>query len=206
MKKKDKKKIEEKITKDLNETIKFLDSASAEEVYKYFEEKNKFYFELKDKIIIKLLKKKDKLIHLALAKFSYNCDIPNYLYETSKNQGIRLAAITNENRFISMYCHLGGNYNVKKMHLFLKNASSKELEVFFSFKKFSEFLIETFLDKKPPFDKISKKKYIEILNYLDKNPNIKEKDMKDFGNDGYYWHTNQKVSEKFKFVKLRNSF
>jgi hypothetical protein len=201
---KNNKKISEKeIEKKLNETIDFLEKASPEEVYKYFEEKNEFYFDLKSKTMQNLLKKKDKLINLALAKFSFDVDVSNYLYETSKDESIKLAAISNEKRLSPIYCFLGGMYNEKKLDLFLKKASLKELEIFFSSAKYNEFHIESFLEKKSPYDKIPQKKYNQILNYLEKNPNIKKKDTDEF-EDGWGWYTNQKVSEKFKFIKLRN--
>ena len=199
-----KKKISEEEKKKFNELNNFLDNSSAEDIYEYFEEKNEFYFDLKSKIIQNLLKKKDKLINLALAKFSFDSDVANYLYETSKDESIKLAAINNEKRFKPMYCSFGGMYDEKKINLFLKNASFKELEAFFSNTKYNEFLIESFLDKKPPYDKIPKKVYIQILGYLEKNPNIKEKDMSDFEDDGWGWYTNQRVSKKFKFAKLKN--
>ena len=201
--KNNKKKISEVEKKKINKLNNFLDNSSAEEIYEYFEEKNEFYFDLKSKTIQNLLKKKDKLINLALAKFSFDSDVANYLYETSKDESIKLAAINNEKRLKPMYCTFGGMYDEKKIDLFIKNASFKELEAFFSSKKYNEYLIESFLDKKPPYDKISQKKYIQILEYLEKNPNIKEKDMKDF-EDGWGWYTNQRVSKKFKFVKLKN--
>ena len=198
-----KEKISKNELKKYNETINFLDKANPEEIYKYFEKKNEFYFKLSDKIINKLLKKKDKLINLALAKFSFDTDIPNYFYETSKDESIKLAAISNERRISPMYCFMGGMYDEKKLHLFLQNASLKELEIFFSGARYNEFHIEAFLDKKPPYDKITNKKYIQILNYLEKNPNIKEKTMQDF-EDGWGWYANKRISEKFKFIKLRN--
>ena len=198
-----KEKINKEELKKFNELIDFLDNANPEEIYKYFEKKNEFYFDLKSKIVQNLLKKKDKLINLALAKFSFSSDVPDYLYETSKDESIKLAALNNEKRLSPMHCFFGGMYNEENLNLFLQNASSKELEVFFSSAKYNEFHIEKFLDKKPPYDKVQKKKYIQILNYLEKNPNIKKKNMGDF-EDGWGWHANQRVSERFKFTKLRN--
>ena len=203
--KNNKKKISEEEIIKFNELNNFLDKASAEEVYKYFEEKNEFYFDLNSKIIQNLLNKKDKLINLALAKFSFDSDVADYLYETSKDKSIKLAALSNQKRLSPIYCFFGGMYDEKKINSFLKNASLEELEAFFSNVKYNEFHIESFLDKKPPYDKIPEKKYIQILDYLDKNPNIKKKDMNDFDDeDGWGWYTNQRVSEKFKFIKLRN--
>ena len=198
-----KEKISKNDLKKYNETINFLDKAIPEEIYKYFEKKNEFYFQLSDKIINKLLKKKDKLINLALAKFSFNTDISDYLYETSTDESIKLASISNERRISPMYCFMGGRYDEKKLHSFLKNASLKELEIFFSGTRYNEFHIEALLDKKSPYDKIPNKKYIQILSFLEKNPNTKEKTMQDF-EDGWGWYANKSISEKFKFIKLRN--
>ena len=47
-------------------------------------------------------------------------DVSNYLYETSKDESIKLAAISNEKRLSPIYCFLGGMYNEKKLDLFLK--------------------------------------------------------------------------------------
>ena len=47
------------------------------------------------------------------------------------------------------------------------------------------------------------KNIFRFLSYLEKNPNTKEKTMLDF-EDGWGWNANQRISEKFKFTKLRN--
>jgi mRNA-degrading endonuclease HigB of HigAB toxin-antitoxin module len=66
-----KEKINKEELKKFNELIDFLDNANPEEIYKYFEEKNEFYFDLKSKIVQNLLKKKDKLINLIQFKWIY---------------------------------------------------------------------------------------------------------------------------------------
>ena len=196
-------KKEKEAQKKVEEVTGFLNSASPVDIYKYFETKNEIYFKLKDKIIQKLLKKKDKIINLALAAFCHDEDIVEHLYEKSNDLSIKLAAINNNKRWWPMFCTLFGN-DEKKFVPFLKKATSEELQAFFSHHNYSEFFINQFLDKSKPYNLIPEKKYAEIINYLENNPNTKEKSFNDFASDdGNGWHENQKLAEKFRIFKLK---
>ena len=196
-------KKEKEAQKKIEEVTDFLNSASPVDIYKYFETKNEIYFKLKDKIIQKILKKKDKIINLALAAFSYDDDLVEYLYAKSNDLSIKLAAITNSKRWTPIFCTFFGN-DEKKLVSFLKKAKPKELEAFFSHSNYNEYFIDQFLDKSKPYNLIPEKKYAEIIGYLEKNPNTKEKSHNDLArDDGMGWYENQKLAEKFRILKLK---
>jgi len=196
-------KKEKEAQKKIEEVISFLNRASPVDIYKYFETKNEIYLKLKDKIIQKLLKKKDKIINLALAEFCHDKDIVEYLYAKSNDLSVKLAAINNTKNWWPIFCTLFGN-DEKKFAPFLKKAKSEELEAFFSHPNYSEHFINQFLDKSKPYNLISEKKYTEIISYLEKNPNTKEKSYNDFdSDDGWGWYQNQKLAEKFRILKLK---
>ena len=78
------------------------------------------------------------------------------------------------------------------------------MQAFFSHSSYNEHFIDQFLDKSKPYNLISEKKYTEIIGYLEKNPNTKEKSHGDFASDdGMGWYENQKLAEKFRILKLK---
>ena len=82
--------------KTYDEVCIYLNNATPNEIFKYIETENKIRFYLKDPIIIKFIAKKNKLIDLALARYSSEKEIVEYFYENSKEKTIKLAALRNE--------------------------------------------------------------------------------------------------------------
>ena len=188
------------------ETILFLENSTPNEVYNYFEKKNKFVFKLKHPLIQKFIKKGDKLILMALAKFSHDFETVKFLYSNSKDVAIRVAALSNDKKLFNFFFYsTWATLDIKEMKKFLKKASNSELKAYFQNKHFSEDPIFEFLEKKSPFDDLEEEKYKNILLYLLNNPNrISKYGMGNMPMDGVggglTWHANYRVANLFPKV------
>ena len=182
------------------ETILFLENSSPNEIYNFFEKEKKYVFKLNHPLIQKFIKNGNKLILMALAKFSNDFDTVKYLYENSKDVAIRIAALSNDRQFfdVMFYTLMGIRPEVKQIKNFLDKSSLSELKSYFQNKNFREDPIIDFLEKRSPYDNIEKEKYKTILLYLLKNPNrISKYDMGNMPEDGLTWHANYQASNLF---------
>ena len=186
------------------EVIFFLENSTPNEIYKFFESgKCKYGFKLDHPLIKKFIKDENKIILMALAKFSHDFDTVKYLYENSKEAAIRIAALSNDKQHfdVMFYTFLGITPEIKKINDFLKKASTSEIKAYFGNKNFRENHILDFLDKKIPFDNIEEEKYKLILLYLLKNPNrLSKYGPGNFPLDGFTFAENHRVSEEFPKV------
>jgi hypothetical protein len=153
--------------KTYDEVCIYLENASPNEIFKYFETENKIRFYLKDPIIIKFIAKKNKLIDLALARYSSEKEIVEYFYENSKDKTIKLAALRNEVVTPHLYF-----WQKEKINLFVKSASSEELKVFFRNRNLTFVDLENILKRKNSFELITDEKFKLIVLYLFYNPYI----------------------------------
>jgi hypothetical protein len=153
--------------KTYDEICIYLDNATPNEIFKYFETENKIRFYLKDPIIIKFIAKKNKLIDLALARYSSEKEIVEYFYENSKDKKIKLAALRNEVVTPHLYF-----WQKEKINLFVKNASSEELKLFFRNQNLTFTDLENILERKNSFELITDEKFKLIVLYLFYNPYI----------------------------------
>ena len=153
--------------KTYEEVCVYLENATPNEIFKYFETENKIRFYLKDPIIIKLIAKKNKLIDLALAKYSSEKEIVEYFYENSKDKTIKLAALRNEVVTPHLYF-----WQKEKINLFVKSASSEELKLFFRNQNLTFVDLENILERKNSFELITDEKFKLIVLYLFYNPYI----------------------------------
>jgi hypothetical protein len=153
--------------KTYDEICIYLDNATPNEIFKYFETENKIRFYLKDPIIIKFISKKNKLIDLALARYSSEKEIVEYFYENSKDKKIKLAALRNEVVTPHLYF-----WQKEKINLFVKNASSEELKLFFRNQNLTFTDLENILERKNSFELITDEKFKLIVLYLFYNPYI----------------------------------
>jgi hypothetical protein len=153
--------------KTYDEICIYLDNATPNEIFKYFETENKIRFYLKDPIIIKFIAKKNKLIDLALARYSSEREIVEYFYENSKDKTIKLAALRNEVVTPHLYF-----WQKDKINLFVKNASSEELKLFFRNQNLTFTDLENILERKNSFELITDEKFKLIVLYLFYNPYI----------------------------------
>jgi len=153
--------------KTYDEVCIYLENASPNEIFKYFETENKIRFYLKDPIIIKFIAKKNKLIDLALASYSSEKEIVEYFYENSKDKTIKLAALRNEVVTPHLYF-----WQKEKINLFVKSASSEELKVFFRNRNLTFVDLENILKRKNSFELITDEKFKLIVLYLFYNPYI----------------------------------
>ena len=188
----------------LEKVILFLENSKTNEMYKFFERgKCKYGFKLDHPLIKKFIKDENKIILMALAKFSHDFDTVKYLYENSKEAAIRIAALSNDKQHfdVMFYTFLGITPEIKKINDFLKKASTSEIKAYFGNKNFRENHILDFLDKKIPFDNIEEEKYKLILLYLLKNPNrLSKYGPGNFPLDGFTFAENHRVSEEFPKV------
>jgi len=186
------------------EVILFLENSTPNEIYKFFESgKCKYGFKLDHPLIKKFIKDENKIILMALAKFSHDFDTVKYLYENSKEAAIRIAALSNDKQHfdVMFYTFLGITPEIKKINDFLKKASTSEIKAYFGNKNFRENHILDFLDKKIPFDNIDEGKYKLILLCLLKNPNrLSKYGPGNFPLDGFTFAENHRVSEEFPKV------
>ena len=153
--------------KTYEEVCVYLENATPNEIFKYFETENKIRFYLKDPIIIKFIAKKNKLIDLALARYSSEKEIVEYFYENSKEKTIKLAALRNEVVTPHLYF-----WQKEKINLFVKSASSEELKLFFRNKNLTFTDLENILERKNSFELITDEKFKLIVLYLFYNPYI----------------------------------
>ena len=153
--------------KTYEEVCVYLENATPNEIFKYFETENKIRFYLKDPIIIKFIAKKNKLIDLALARYSSESEIVEYFYENSKDKTIKLAALRNE--VVSPHLYF---LQEEKINLFVKSASSEELKLFFRNKNLTFTDLENILERKNSFELITDEKFKLIVLYLFYNPYI----------------------------------
>jgi hypothetical protein len=153
--------------KTYDEICIYLDNATPNEIFKYFETENKIRFYLKDPIIIKFIAKKNNLIDLALARYSSEKEIVEYFYENSKDKTIKLAALRNEVVTPHLYF-----WQKEKINLFVKNASSEELKLFFRNQNLTFTDLENILERKNSFELITDEKFKLIVLYLFYNPYI----------------------------------
>ena len=153
--------------KTYEEVCVYLENATPNEIFKYFETENKIRFYLKDPIIIKFIAKKNKLIDLALARYSSEKEIVEYFYENSKEKTIKLAALRNEVVTPHLYF-----WQKEKINLFVKSASSEELKLFFRNQNLTFVDLENILERKSSFKLIPDEKFKLIVLYLFYNPYI----------------------------------
>jgi len=153
--------------KTYEEVCVYLENATPNEIFKYFETENKIRFYLKDPIIIKFIAKKNKLIDLALARYSSEKEIVEYFYENSKDKTIKLAALRNEVVTPHLYF-----WQKEKINLFVKSASSEELKLFFRNQNLTFVDLENILERKNSFELITDEKFKLIVLYLFYNPYI----------------------------------
>ena len=153
--------------KTYEEVCVYLENATPNEIFKYFETENKIRFYLKDPIIIKFIAKKNKLIDLALARYSSEREIVEYFYENSKDKTIKLAALRNE--VVSPHLYF---LQEEKINLFVKSASSEELKLFFRNQNLTFVDLENILERKSSFKLIPDEKFKLIVLYLFYNPYI----------------------------------
>ena len=153
--------------KTYDEVCIYLNNATPNEIFKYFETENKIRFYLKDPIIIKFIAKKNKLIDLALARYSSEKEIVEYFYENSKEKTIKLAALRNEVVTPHLYF-----WQKEKINLFVKSASSEELKLFFRNQNLTFVDLENILERKSSFKLIPDEKFKLIVLYLFYNPYI----------------------------------
>ena len=153
--------------KTYEEVCVYLENATPNEIFKYFETENKIRFYLKDPIIIKFIAKKNKLIDLALARYSSEKEIVEYFYENSKEKTIKLAALRNE--VVSPHLYF---LQEEKINLFVKSASSEELKLFFRNQNLTFVDLENILERKSSFKLIPDEKFKLIVLYLFYNPYI----------------------------------
>ena len=153
--------------KTYEEVCVYLENATPNEIFKYFETENKIRFYLKDPIIIKFIAKKNKLIDLALARYSSEKEIVEYFYENSKDKTIKLAALRNE--VVSPHLYF---LQEEKINLFVKSASSEELKLFFRNQNLTFVDLENILERKSSFKLIPDEKFKLIVLYLFYNPYI----------------------------------
>ena len=153
--------------KTYEEVCVYLENATPNEIFKYFETENKIRFYLKDPIIIKFIAKKNKLIDLALARYSSENEIVEYFYENSKDKTIKLAALRNEVVTPHLYF-----WQKEKINLFVKSASSEELKLFFRNQNLTFVDLENILERKNSFELITDEKFKLIVLYLFYNPYI----------------------------------
>ena len=153
--------------KTYEEVCIYLENATPNEIFKYFETENKIRFYLKDPIIIKFIVKKNKLIDLALARYSSEREIVEYFYENSKDKTIKLAALRNE--VVSPHLYF---LQEEKINLFVKSASSEELKLFFRNQNLTFVDLENILERKSSFKLIPDEKFKLIVLYLFYNPYI----------------------------------
>ena len=153
--------------KTYEEVCVYLENATPNEIFKYFETENKIRFYLKDPIIIKFIVKKNKLIDLALARYSSEKEIVEYFYENSKDKTIKLAALRNE--VVSPHLYF---LQEEKINLFVKSASSEELKLFFRNQNLTFVDLENILERKSSFKLIPDEKFKLIVLYLFYNPYI----------------------------------
>lgn len=153
--------------KTYEEVCVYLENATPNEIFKYFETENKIRFYLKDPIIIKFIVKKNKLIDLALARYSSEREIVEYFYENSKDKTIKLAALRNE--VVSPHLYF---LQEEKINLFVKSASSEELKLFFRNQNLTFVDLENILERKSSFKLIPDEKFKLIVLYLFYNPYI----------------------------------
>ena len=184
------------------ETILFLENSTPNEIYKFFETKNKYVFKLEHPLIKKFIKDGNKLILMALAKFSHDFDTVKYLYANSEDTAIRVAALSNDKQFFNiMFYTFPETPVIKEIKEFISNASYSEFKAYFQNKNFSEGLIIEFLEKKSPYEDIEDEKYKAILLCLLNNPNrISKYNIGNMPDDGFTWYQNNKVSELFPDV------
>lgn len=186
------------------ETILFLESSTPNEIYNFFDGgKCKYGFKLNNPLIKKFIKEGNKLILMALAKFSHDFETVNYLYDNTNDVAIRIAALSNDKQHfdVMFYTFLGITPETKKIKEFLNKATTSEMKAYFGNKNFRENHILDFLDKKIPFDNIDEEKYKLILLCLLKNPNrLSKYGPGNFPLDGFTFAENHRVSEEFPKV------
>jgi len=185
------------------ETILFLENSSPNEIYNFFEKEKKYVFKLNHPLIQKFIKNGNKLILMALAKFSNDFDTVKYLYENSNDVAIRVASLSNDRQFfdVMFYTFMGITPEIKQIKNFLDKSTLSELKAYFQNKNFREDPIIEFLEKRSPYDDIEEEKYKTILLCLLKNPNrLSKYDIGNMPEDGLTWHANYKASSLFEEV------
>ena len=111
------------------ETILFLENSTPNEIYNFFENKNKYVFKLKHPLIQKFIKDGNNLILMALAKFSLDFDTVKFLYANSKNIAIRVAALSNDKQFFDlMFYTFPGTPIIKEIKEFMTSLNFVEIE------------------------------------------------------------------------------
>lgn len=186
------------------EVIFFLENSKPNEIYSFFEsDKCKYEFKLEHPLIKRFIKEGNKIILMALAKFSHNFDTVKYLYENTKEVAIRIAALSNNKQHfdVMFYTFLGITPEIDKIKNFIKNASTSEMKAYFENKNFRETPILDLLNKKIPFDNIDDDKYKIILLSLLNNPNrLNKYGPGNFPEDGFTFADNYRVSQEFPKV------
>ena len=133
------------------ETKTYLLNANSQDVFNWFKNNNTYSWNYLESVeneknqiwekqegadfafLTALLNKKNDLITLALAKYTNDFDFLKIIYENTKDEGIRIALLSNEGGDYGS-SHMFGNYGYdeNKLLFFIKHSTDEEKYAFFS--------------------------------------------------------------------------
>ena len=201
----------------------YLLHSSPDAIYKWFE-KNKDitwrYYDLvsskkKDdtsyrseegrdyKFFNELIKKDNDLIKLALAKFTNDQDLLKDVFNSTKDEGIRCAVLSNEGgEFLNQ--HIFGSlvdFNDDELLYFINHSTKAERFAFFSNRTFGDNQLADLYERKRIFAKLSEEEWCNCIASSYDNPHIaksfddreRESGRKFLSSDGYASYQSHKT-------------
>jgi len=209
-------KKENKLLKEEEKILNFLDKASNDELISYFEEKkekgflNEMYHPKIKEIHTKISKNKNKGVQLAIIKYGPDDKLREKYLLNGGDKKIRLFLLE-QDRWSVLFLGIFADKNPDDFIKFIKKVDDRELYVYFTNKNIRWSHLDALLAHKGSFKKITEKLYRNIILILEDNPNfLKEPDMNSYQNDdGYSWYLDKKSYKKFQIElklikKLRN--
>ncbi len=201
----------------------YLLHSSPEEIYKWFEKYKDFtwsYYDLvrskkkddtsyineeaKDyKFLNELIKKDNNLIKLALAKFTHDSDLLKDVFNSTKDEGIRCAVLSNDGEEFRI-SHIFGSsvdFNDDELLYFINHSTEAEKFSFFSNKAFEENQLEKLYERNRIFAKLTDKQWCECIHASYNNPaitksyegRVKESGRRFASHDGYASYKSSKT-------------
>ena len=212
----------EKLTKEIDDELNFLDKANDEQICEYLKNlksKNSYNLEYHPKIkkvFTKIFNNKNKIVQIALVKFYPGSELAERFLLESSDEELRKECLKKKALFGPLFHRIGG-YD-KKFIQFIKKATNKELYLYYTHPAVDLNSLRDFFqrdeDEDNLFTKISDKLYRNIVLILEDNQNLQTRpnslsDEYDYEMGGMSWYEDKKTYEKFHqeldmIKKIRN--